>query len=200
MITQEEKAVLRELVKQVRDLAADDVNRERIQRSRDMHSLKPGRPLVWIDEIPWHEMNIGDALTLRTKSPEAQDMETYFRRILYRWKYLQADMVVEDTYYVGKSFSDTGNDLSVKEETLATNAANPIVSHHYEDQLDTEAKVEALQLPVITAQPERDKQNLEVALDVLDGILPVKLRGHGIYYAPWRRGCFLLMRMILPRL
>ncbi|GHT60546.1 hypothetical protein FACS1894109_18330 [Spirochaetia bacterium] len=185
MITQEERTVLRELAKQVRDLAADDINRERIQRSRDMHSLKPGRPLVWIDEIPWHEMNIGDALTLRTKSKEAQDMETYFRRILYRWKYLQADMVVEDTYYVGKSFSDTGNDLTIKEETLATSAANPIVSHHYEDQLDTEAKVEALKLPVITAQPERDKQNLEAALDVLDGILPVKLRGHGIYYAPW---------------
>jgi hypothetical protein len=185
MIPQEEKTVLRELAKQVRYLAADDSNQKRIQRSRDMHSLKPGRPLVWIDEIPWHEMNIGDALTLRTQSKEARGMEWHFRSILYRWKYIQADMVVEDTYYVGKSFSDTGNGLNVKEETIATNAANYIVSHHYEDQLDTEAKVAALKLPVITAQPERDKQNLEAARDILDGILPVKLRGYGVGYAPW---------------
>jgi hypothetical protein len=45
MITQEEKTLLRELAKQVRDLAADDINQKRIQRSRDMHSLKTGQPL-----------------------------------------------------------------------------------------------------------------------------------------------------------
>jgi hypothetical protein len=160
------------LAKQVRDLAAEDINRKRIQRSRDMHSLKTGRPLVWIDEIPWHEMNIGDALTLRTQSKEAQGMETRFRRILYRWKYIQADMVVEDTWYIGKAFSDSGNGFKVKEETISTNAANHIVSHHYEDQLDTEEKVEALKLPEIRAEPERDKQNLRAAQDVLDGIFP----------------------------
>jgi hypothetical protein len=185
MIAAQEKIILRELAKQVAGLAALDVNRERIARARAMHALKPGRPLVWIDEIPWHEMDIGGALSLRCQSKEAQDMETQFRRILYRWKYIQADMVVEDTFYVVKAFTDSGNGIKIKEETLATNAANNIVSHHYEDQLDTEEKVDALKIPVIEARPDVDKKNLEAAGDVLDGILPVKPRGHGIYYAPW---------------
>jgi hypothetical protein len=185
MVTAQDKSILRELAKQVRDLAALDINKERIGRARAMHGLKTGRPLVWIDEIPWHEMDIDGALALRCESKEGQDMERRFRRILYRWKYIQVDMVVEDTLYIGKAFTDSGNGIKVKEETLATNTANNIVSHHYEDQLDTEEKVEALKIPVIKAQPDIDKQNLETAQDIFDGIMPVKLRGHGIYYAPW---------------
>jgi hypothetical protein len=185
MISNQDKAILRELGKSYRELAEKDVNKERIARIREMHDLKPGRPPVWIDEIPWHEMDIDGALTLRCESKEGQDMERYFRRILYRWKYIQADMVVEDAYYIYKAFTDSGIGIRIKEETLATNEANNIVSHHYEDQLDTEDKVEALLIPRIEAQPETDRKNLESAMDVLEGILPVKLRGYIIYHSPW---------------
>ncbi|MDR3147477.1 MAG: hypothetical protein LBU00_03750 [Treponema sp.] len=185
MIPAQDKAILRELAKQLADLAAHDVNRERIARMRAMHALKPGRPPVWIDEIPWHEMDIDGFLVLRCETKEGQDMERGFRRILYRWKYIQVDMVVEDSFYVGKAYTDSGIGLKIKEETLATNTANTIVSHHYEDQLDTEEKVEALKIPLIQARPDIDEKNLEAARGVLDGIMPVKLRGHGIYYAPW---------------
>jgi len=185
MVTKQEKVILRELATQVRDLAADEVNRERVRRIREMHSLKPVRPPVWIDEIPWHEMNINGELRQRCETEEGQYMEQFFRRILYRWKHIQADMVVEDTFYVSKAYSETGIGIEVKEETRSTNTANRIVSHHYEDQLDSEEKVEALELPVIEALPDLDKENLETAHEVLDGIMPVKPRGHGIYYAPW---------------
>jgi len=184
VITGQDKNILRELAKQVRDIAAEKINSDRIMRSRDMHSLKPGRPLVWIDEIPWHEMDINGELVLRCETKEAQNMEVYFRRVLYRWKYLQADMVVEDAFYVPKSYTDSGMGISIKEQTLATNAANNIVSHHYEDQLDTEEKVEALTLPVLETHPEKDKERLEIAAGIYDGILPVKLRGYGFYHAP----------------
>jgi hypothetical protein len=30
------------------------------------------RPLVWINEIPWHEINVADELTLRTVHPWAR--------------------------------------------------------------------------------------------------------------------------------
>ena len=191
MIFREDKILLRELAKQVRDLAAEDVNRERVSRIRDMHSLKPVRPPVWIDEIPWHEMDIDGELTLRCTSGAqdgvAQDMERYFRRILYRWKHIQADMVVEDTFYVLKAYKESGIGIEIMEETLSTNAANHIVSHQYEDQLDSEEKVEALKLPIVLADPETDRKNLEIAGEILDGIMPVKLRGHGVYHAPWDR-------------
>ena len=185
LINKADKTIIRELAKQVRDLAALDINRERIKRIKDMHSLKPGRPPVWIDEIPWHEMDIDNELSLRCQSKDGQQMETRLRRILYRWKHIQADMVVEDTYYVEKSYTESDIGIDVREQTTATNAANNIISHHYEDQLDSEDKLDALKLPVIRTEPETDMTNLEMANDVLDGILPVKLRGYAIYYAPW---------------
>ena len=181
----EDKNVIRELAKQVRDIAALDVNRERIKRIRDMHSLKPVRPPVWINEIPWHEMNIDDELTLRSTDKFAREMETHFRRIIYRWKHIQADMVAEDAFYVEKAYTESEIGVNVREQTVATDTANNIISHHYEDQLDTEEKVDSLKLPVVEAKPETDRRNLEIANDVLDGIMPVKLRGCPIYYAPW---------------
>jgi len=184
-MTGKEKDILTDLGKKVRDLAAKDVNKERKQRIIDMHNLKAVRPPVWIDEIPWHEMNMEDSLTLQCESTEAREMEQHFRRILYRWKYIQADMVVEDTYYITKAYEDSGFGLTIKDETIATHKDNYIVSHAYEDQLDEDEKVDALYLPKITVFPETDKKNLEMANDVLDGIMDVKLRGHMIYYAPW---------------
>ena len=185
MINNEEKAIIRELAKQVRDLASLDLNNERIKRIREMHSLKPVRPPVWIDEIPWHEMDIDDELVLRCTDKEAQSMENYFRRILYRWKYIQADMVVEDVFYLNKAYTDSGIGINIKENIRSTSMTNNIVSHQYEDQLDTEEKVEALKIPIIEAQPDVDKIKLNTALEILDGIMPVKLRGYGIKYDPW---------------
>ena len=74
MITAQDKSIIRELANQVRDLAALDINRKRIERIKDMHSLKPVRPPVWIDELPWHEMDINGELQLRCKSEEARNM------------------------------------------------------------------------------------------------------------------------------
>jgi hypothetical protein len=216
MIAEKDKNIIRELAKRAAELAALPVNREREQRIRANNSLRPGRPIVWIDEIPWHEMDIDNELVLQCLSPEAQAMEAYFRQVLYRWNHIQADMVVEDTFYVGKAYDttlDSSNPYSasaarpdeslwlrrwaaygtlfgisgvrVKEETLSTNRDNHIVSHHYEDQLDTEDKLEKLNPPTIIARPDIDERNLALANDVFDGIMPVKLRGHQIYYAPW---------------
>jgi hypothetical protein len=150
-----------------------------------MHSLKPVRPPVWIDELPWHELNLDGELDLRCEGEQARGLEWSFRSTLFRWKWFQVDMVVENAFYVGKSCTNTGTGARIKEETLATDKKNGIVSHHYEDQLDTEEKVEALRLPVVTAQPEKDRENLAFFGELFDGILPVKLRGHGVYYAPW---------------
>jgi hypothetical protein len=184
-LTLKDKSIVRELAKKYREVSEDPVNREREFLIRDMHNLKTGRPPVWIDEIPWHEMNSDGELNLLCESEECRPMELFFRRILFRWKYFQVDMVVEDAYYINKSYTDTEFGLEVREKTLSTNPNNHIISHQFEDQLDTEEKLEALSFPHIEALPETDRKNLEMAEDVLDGILPVKVRGNGIYYAPW---------------
>lgn len=180
-----DKEIIRDLARRQMEIAVDDQNDERKKRIIDMHDLKSVRPPVWIDEIPWHEMDIDGELILHCESDDARRIEANFRRTLFRWKYFQADMVVEDTFYVSKSFESTSTGISIKEDIISTDANNPIVSHRYADQLDTEEQVDALKIPVITAHPEKDAIRLAEAMDLFSGIMPVKLRGHGIYYAPW---------------
>jgi hypothetical protein len=194
-----------------------------------MHNLQPVRPPLWIDEIPWHEMDVDGELVPRCQSPEGRQIEEFFRQNLFQWKHFQADKVMEDTYYLFKAYTDSGIGLNIREkfsggrsggdaddpshicygftrETrvggmkspeggdriyygttwgLDINKLSGIVSHHYEDILDTEEKVDALTIPEIQARPDIDEKNLEYAQDVLDGILPVKFRGSEIQYCPW---------------
>jgi hypothetical protein len=184
-IPRSDRDILRELAKGYVELAADPANTERIRRMRDMNDLQPGRPPVWIDELPWHELDIDGQLVLRCRSDAAKTLETFFRRTLFRWKYFQADMVVEDTLYLLKAWSSSGIGIGVQENVLSTDSENAIVSHQYIDQLDTEAKVEALTEPVVKAHPEIDQKNLEVLSELFDGILATQLRGYYLDYSPW---------------
>jgi hypothetical protein len=185
LVSPADRQILRELGKRYAEIASDEANGERVRRIKDMHSLKCVRPPLWLGQIPWHELNGNGELTLRCQGEWAREMENFFRQQLFQWKYFQGDMIAEDAYYVYKTFSQTGIGIDVVEETRATDSKNNIISHHYEDQLDSEEKLDALKLPEVTACPEQDAANLETASEILDGLLPVKLRGHGIYYQPW---------------
>lgn len=182
---QAEKNTIRELSKAYMQLAALPVNQERMQRMLDNNGLTPGRPIVWLHEIPWNEMNIDDALTLRCEHPFARQIEGWLRTSLYRWQYIQADTVLSPYYAIEKAFINSGIGITVQEHTIIKDQSNNIISHKYEDQLDTPDKVEALRVPVITALPEQDAKNMEMARELLGDTLPVKLIGNAAYYAPW---------------
>lgn len=152
---------------------------------RDNNDLKLGRPPVLLDEVPWHEMDIDGQLINRCKGDFAVNMETYFRRRLFQWKYFPGDMVVENFFPINKSIHSTGYKPETKENIAITDAANNIISHQYIDQLETEADLEKLTIPHITGDKGADKRSVEMAQDILGGILPVKLRGYYLYYAPW---------------
>ncbi|MCL2187190.1 MAG: hypothetical protein FWC16_02850 [Defluviitaleaceae bacterium] len=185
--SQKDKLILQELAKQYALLATLPVQKERRDRARDINDLKPRRPIVWLHEIPWHEMNMDDELTLQCEGKAEREMEWHFRHNFYRWKHIQADTILENEYSIYKAFTNTGNGLTINEHVKATDDKNNIISHYYLDQLDTMEKVEALKTPVITAHPEQDAEKMAWAQEILGDILPVRLRGHGIYHAPWDR-------------
>ncbi|MDR0396997.1 MAG: hypothetical protein LBH66_06810 [Oscillospiraceae bacterium] len=184
-ISANDRAVLRGLAKRIAEIAASPSNAERVARAKDTHSLKPVRPLVWLDEIPWHEMDFDGLLTPRCETEDARAIETGFRRTLMRWDYFQADMVVPPYYYIDKAYTDSGIGLDVQEDVLATDQSNNIISHRYIDQLDTPEKVDALKIPALRADPDQDARAVAQAEEIFGDILPVRLRGHQIYYAPW---------------
>lgn len=185
MSTQTDKQIIRELALAYAEYAARPENAERAARIRRINGLSPDRPIVWLHEIPWNEMNFDDHLTLRCESESARAIEWRLRTALYRWRFIQADTVLEPFYGVQKAFDDTGYGISVVEHTVSTDETNNIISHAYGDQLDTLEKVEALTSPIITARPDIDRENIARTQELLGDALPVKLIGHAIYNAPW---------------
>ena len=182
---QKDKTIIRELAKQYREIAESPKHVRMRQRFRDSNDLKIVRPPLIMEEIPWHEMNLNGELTCVCENDALRGMEWHFRVELFRERHFACDNFIEPCWPVSKSYSSTGNGLSAQEEIIAVDDRNHIVSHHYEDVLEDERALEAWHAPVITAHPEEDAKNLAFAEEVLGDILPVELRGHGIYYAPW---------------
>ena len=83
-----DRDVLRRLAGELAPLAALPVHQEKARLWQKLNDLQSERPLVWINEIPWHEMNVGDELTLLTEHPWARDTERELRRTLYQWRHL----------------------------------------------------------------------------------------------------------------
>ncbi len=180
-----ERTIVRELAKQYREIAESPKHVRMRQRFKDNNDLKVVRPPLYMDEIPWFEMNIDGELDCVCEDDRLRGMEWHFRSELFRERHFACDNYIEPVWPVYKSYSSTGNGLSAKENTVSVDARNWIVSHHYEDVLEDEQALEAWHEPVITAHPEEDEKNMAFAEDVLGDILPVQLRGHTIYYAPW---------------
>lgn len=130
-MTQAEKDQIRELASQYAEIASLPVNQERRARCQRINDLIPDRPPVWIDEIPWHEMDIDGQLRLTAQDPLAREMEWFFREKLYRWKYIQADMVLTPYYPLGKQYAFTGIGIDIQERRLAPSGIRrprPVVS------------------------------------------------------------------------
>ena len=182
-----------EEIKQLRKLANEyylqslsPVNAERIALHRAINDLEMQRPVVLIDEIPWHELNFDGSLTVRCTDPVLRGVEDYMRKRLFQWKYFPADMILTPFIPVYKEFNDSGMGISVQETTLdsASNGGN-IVSHEYVDQLATPEDLEKIKLPVVTYNREKTMEKFAKISEAIGDIIPVKIVGHGCWYSPW---------------
>ena len=183
---QNDITIIRELAKQYMEVALSDKHVRMRQRFRDTNDLKIVRPPVIMDEIPWHEMNYEGALDCICQDDALRGIEWGLRMWLFREKYFKCDNFIEPVWRVYKSYSDTGIGFSVREDRLAVDDRNSIVSHHYHDVFEDERELEKYHDPVITPYPEQDKATVARLQEILGDIIPVVLQGHGmIYHSPW---------------
>ena len=134
MMTQKDKQIVRELAKRYMELATSDHQKRANQRMRDTNDLKIVRPPVLLEEIPWYQMEIDGELTCLCEDQGARNVETFFRRALYRQKHFRSDNLFEPFFRVRMAYDSSGIGLSVKEKILRTDGTNNIVSHDYVDQ------------------------------------------------------------------
>jgi hypothetical protein len=191
---EQDRAILRELAQQVAEIAALPIQEEKKRLWRKLNGLNPERPMVVIDQICWNELNIDNKLTLRCEDPECRVYEDRFRKILFQWEYFPVDMVVEGYVQVAMAINGAPTTVNnvpgalfgmrIQEQTLATDVANDVVSHHYENQFKSiEDVTRKIQMPVITHDEAETKRRMEKAHWLFDGIMPPREEGWG--YDPY---------------
>lgn len=144
--------------------------------------------MVMIDQIPWHEMNVDDELTLQTEDPFCQGIETVLRRTLYKWRHMRADMVVEPFVYIPKAILGAGLGIERREDVAVSDPQNDVKGHYYIDQLPDEAALmDKIKMPNVTLDAEATALREEKARDIFDGILEVRMQGSAPNFAVWDR-------------
>ncbi len=181
-----EKEVLRQLVAEIAAIAADPVHREKAELWRRLNDLESERPMVWINEIPWHEMNVNDELTLRTRHPWAREWENTLRQTIYQWKHLPADMIVSDFMECPLAIHSTDFGIVEDVEVARTDAANPIVSRHFNIQIRDWPDLDKIRMPQITHVTAATEHRFAVMTEICAGLLPVRKVGQThIWFTPW---------------
>jgi len=186
IVTDQDRDILRRLAAQQEKIAASPVQREKAELWRRLNDLQPQRPMVWITEIPWHEMNVNDELTLRTSTAWLQGIERELRRRLYQWRHLPVDMIMDDYIACPKVIHSTGLGISEDVDVRVTDQNSDIYSRRFHQQIACLQDVDKIKTPMVTYDREATEQARHVMEGIFGDILPVREIGFkGKWFAPW---------------
>lgn len=185
-LTETEKTVLRKLGEEFSKISALPIHREKAQLWTSLNDLKSIRPMVWINEIPWHEMNVNDELTLQTINPWARDLEQKLRREIYQWNHMPGDMIVSDYLECPLAFHSTDFGIVEDVDIVRTDEKSEIYSRHFHKQIKEPEDIEKIKMPRITHYEKTTNVVFETMNDLFKNIIPVRKAGQThIWFTPW---------------
>ncbi len=173
------RETVRELARRYAEIAALPRQQETIDGWRRLNGLQSTRPMVRLEQLPWHELPWGQEKMVN-QDGEWQAIEQRLRMTIYAWENFKSDMVILPYLGLAKTVRNSQFGPAVAVERLG-------LSQHFTEQLATVAEVQALATPRIEVDQELDQQRLAEVGTVLDGILPVKLVGHIRHSGLWDR-------------
>ena len=185
-LSQKDKDILRRLAGEVAEIASLDTHKEKAQLWRKLNDLKSERPMVWINEICWNEMNVDDELTLEAEHPWARDQENLLRKIIYQWKHLPADMVVSDFIPCPLAIHSTDFGIIEDVDIVRTDDTSDVVSRHFNIQIKEPEDLEKIKMPTVSHNEAATDYQYQAMCEVFDGIMPVEKVGQThIWFTPW---------------
>ena len=184
--TKKDKRILRKLAEQKAEIAILPIHKKKIEMWKNLNDLREVRPMVWINEIPWHEMNINDELTLRTSTEFTRMLELKLKKTLYRWKHIRTDMIIKPVMPCYLEVKNTGFGISELVKIARTEKDSDVCSRDFTPQIDKEEDIEKIKTPKVTYCRDATEEKFQTMKSIFDGILEVKKMGYpGFWFAPW---------------
>lgn len=185
-LNKDDIAVLRNLAMQKAEIASLPVQQENIRIWTDTNDLKVSSQPVDILEIPWHEMNVDDELTLLCESEFCREIENVLRREIYSFRHMPANMVILPIIECPIILDDSGFGISEDVDIVKTDENSTVVSRHFNIQISDEEDIEKIKDPVIKIDFKKTEERESLYNEIFDGILEVKKVGRkGFYFTPW---------------
>jgi hypothetical protein len=198
VIIPRDRQILRELGEKIAAIGSLPVQKKTQEMWTRLNRLEMVKPMVWINEVCWNEVEVNDELTLRTSSPFCQRIESELLQTIYLWEHMPADMVVEPVIYSPLMVHNTGIGFSIEEDILKTggDSITPVdgnikpwqtfASHRYHNQIYNEEDIEKIKQPQIKYDEHKSQDYYEAYRDIFTGVLEVRKRGiPGFWFAPW---------------
>jgi hypothetical protein len=171
MISANDKSILRELGKQVAEIAADPVQAENAELWRRLNSLERTRPMIMLYD--WTENGHPPTHPLSCESEEARAVEQVLLSRIYHWEHQRDDWVCPATVYcqIVMTCPDYGPERNLDQTTHAFGAAA------YQTTLADDADPELISMPTVTVDWDATRRRQDWMHEVFVGILAVELKG-----------------------
>ena len=184
-VTEHDRDILRKLAVRKAEVAALPINREREMLWQRLNRLDPVRPMVWINEICWHEMDVDSQLVLRTSDHFCQGLERALRRELYQWNHMPADMIVSGTIACPIVVRDSGFGIAERSRKIYTSEGS-VASRQFEPVIRKETDIQKIRMPELTVDRDETERRYEAMDGIFGDIMPVVRQGiPGRWFAPW---------------
>ena len=185
-ISDTDREVLRMLAGALAEIAALDVHAEKAAMWARVNKLDSQRPMVWMNEIPWHEMNVDDELTLKCTDPWLRTLEDNMRKTIYQWRHMPGDMIVSNYISCPLAVEDTGFGLEEDVDIAITDAESDVVSRRFHRQIIEPEDIEKIKNTVITHDEAATEEHYQTMCEMFGDIMGVRKEGvKGMWFAPW---------------
>ena len=177
MLDAQDRQVLRQLGAQIHEVAMLPIQAEKRALFCAMNDLHMQRPMLTIDQEPWHELNYDGSLTCQVQDPFWRQIESDMRRTLFKWKHFPADMVVEDHVRIPMAIEDSGFGIGVEEKIAVTDEQSDVAGHAYLPQITGPEDICKIKKAVVRHNTMLTHRRMDAAHEIFDGIIPVQPRG-----------------------
>ncbi|MBI4027369.1 MAG: hypothetical protein HY360_20455 [Verrucomicrobia bacterium] len=172
MSAEHDRTILRGLAEKQAAIAALPIQKATVAMWQRMNRLEPGKPMVWITEIPWSEM--GPELELQTEDPFCREIEHEFRATLYQWEHCRGDMVVEGKFGCPLVVHGYCIGPPIQARTIPQGAHDTISSRQYEPVIRDEPDIEKIQMPQVVPDWNATEEKYQRMAQLFGDILPVE--------------------------
>jgi len=168
-LSNNEVDVLRRLGEKYMEYANLPIQREKMNMWKALNGLKPIRPMVDINELPWGELVkiAPEQLTEKITDPYWRCVEGALRRKIFQWENFPADMILEPFVDIAAAMNWGYYGISPSEEHSA--------SSRYNNLLQTWDDIEKIKDISFVHDEKQTEANLQDAQFIFGGIAPTKL-------------------------